>query len=156
LKRSTEDEYLELRNEVERRMQKWPPKGFGRIPWSEQYDPLSKDLDSFKKGKCTNLIEKARYAVLLWQMRNFGVHELRIIGQVLPDSEDYDEPYYSAFLNLETHRRPWDLNIPTKVISKLIQSCSEHLRIHFADNKISLFASFSDGLSWYPDIEQDS
>ncbi|MBI5649391.1 MAG: hypothetical protein HZC40_02925 [Chloroflexi bacterium] len=149
LESQVQTECADLKIEVEMRLGKWPPKGIGRIPWSREVDPESVDLCAFKKGRGAALIEKARYPFLLWEMRNFAIHELRTIGLALPDSDDFEEPYYFAPLNLETSSRTWGLNFPTKVISTIVLNCSEKLKLHFEQKGINPFRDFTDEPGWY-------
>lgn len=151
LDESNPPECSELKGEISRQLLDWPPTGFGSIPWSKDRDPLAKDLVGLCGGKCDKLIEKARYPSLLLEMRHFAVHEFRNVGQSLPDEHDFQEPYYSAFEYIETRQRSWELNIPTAVISNLVKSCSDELRIYFEKLDMSPFDSFSSKLNWHRD-----
>jgi len=138
----------QLLREVESRLSRW---GYGKILRPEEADPLSKDLDRFNQGKCENLIERARYASLLWTMRNFAVHEFRDPGQGWSISDDNTSPYYHGHLNSPSNQHSWELYIPCEVISMLVLSCSEGLKRCFARETRNPYDSFSFGSSWFSD-----
>lgn len=141
-------ECQELLREVESRLSRW---SYGKILRPEEGDPLSKDLDRFKRGKSVNLIERARYASLVWTMRNFAVHEFRDPGQGWSISDDNTSPYYHGHVNSPSNQHSWELYIPSEVISMLVLSCSEGLKKYFTRETLNPYDSFSFGSSWFCD-----
>lgn len=141
-------ECRELLREVESRLSRW---SYGKILRPEEADPLSKDLDRFKQGKCEKLIERVRYTSLLWTMRNFAVHEFRDPGQGWSISDDNTSPYYHGHLNGPSNQHSWELYIPCEVISMLVLSCSEGLKRYFERERLNPYDRFNFGSSWFSD-----
>ena len=152
------NECQDLKAEVESRIRKWPKH---RILRPDEADPLMGELDQFRQGKCgQSNIEKARYASLLWKMRNFAVHEFRTPGQGMPLSNDNSTPYYHGcsvmgfqpdsgkpYILPESHS--WELYIPPEVVSSLVLSCSDNLKRDFKQKGRNPYDSFNFGSSWF-------
>jgi len=117
LDETKEGEYQVLKSEIEGRIKKWPR---GNILRPDKADPRLCELSSFVCNKCGELIEKARYASLVWKMRNFAVHEFRSPGKGWAISNDNSTPYYHGYLNDKGALESWELYIPCEVISQIV------------------------------------
>jgi hypothetical protein len=133
--------------EVENRINKWFK---GRILRPEESDPASHELNKFKCANCENLVEKARYASLLWQMRNIALHEFRRAGEgTAAISDDHSTPYIHGLLDLNGSYS-WELYIPSDVISQIVKKCSDNLEEELKRKCYDPYDSFCYGSSWYP------
>jgi len=139
----------DLKKEVESRISKWP---HGRILRLHEADPRLEDIDRLKYGKCEKLIAKARYAPLLWKMRNSAVHEFRRPGKGWAFSNDNSTPYYHGCLDEKGAFESWELCIPCEVISKIVLQCSNRLKSEFEQKGLDPYNDehFKFGSSWYP------
>lgn len=142
------EECQDLKAEVESRIREWP---YGRILRPSEADPLVEELNWFDQGKCSKLIERARYASLLWNMRNFAVHEfISVPGKGTAISPDSSTPYYHGYTVSQSHS--WELYIPSEVLSRLVLSCSDNLKRDFKQKERNPYDSFEFGSSWFPDV----
>jgi hypothetical protein len=96
-----------LKKEVEGRLSKWLD---GRILRPEEADPHIDELVRFEKNPCWDLIKKARYANLLWKMRNFAIHEFRPPGKAWAISDDNSTPYYHGVTTLPEMVDSWGIH----------------------------------------------
>lgn len=133
----------DLQQEVESRISKWPED---RILRPHESDLPAKELEVFKKGGCKDAIEKARYAALLWVMRNSLIHEFSTPGHGVALSPDNSTPYYHGFYDEHDHHS-WELYIPAQAISQIVQSCSDNLKKGFEQRKKNPWDSFRS--SWF-------
>ncbi len=131
----------------ENEISKWPS---AKIVRSHEADPLSEVLNQFKNNECNPLIEKARYASLMWKMRNSAVHEFRRPGMGFPMSEDDSTPYYHqmSYNNKQSTR---ELFIPAEVISSLVKKSATRLRTVCETLGKNPYDSFDWGSSWFSD-----
>jgi hypothetical protein len=137
-----------LLRHVQERMNEWFK---GRILRPEESDLRLNELENLKCSACEDLIEKARYASLLWQMRNFAVHEFRRAGEGMAAiSDDHSSPYYHGCLEPDGSFRSWELYVPSEVISQVVQKCSDNLEKKLRSEGRDPYDAFSYGSSWYP------
>lgn len=140
---------LLLIDDINRRIAKW---SHGRILRPEEADSQLSELKQFIKcGLCEELVEKARYAPLLWRMRNLAVHEFRKPGKGFSISNDNSTPYYLGFINVQGSLQSWELCIPCEVISNIVKKCSDKLKTKFGKEGIDPYDDnhFKFGSSWY-------
>ncbi len=152
LDKSDCEEHLELKKEVNDRISKWP---YGRFLRPAECDPLVTDLLKFQSAKNKEMLEKTRYAALLWTIRNIAVHEFRDAGHGMPLSNDNSTPYYHGFDRLRRdgigyEDGTWELYFPWQVISGLVSTCLENLKAHCEEQSINPYDSFDFGPSWFP------
>ncbi|MBI1801367.1 MAG: hypothetical protein HY259_10835 [Chloroflexi bacterium] len=130
LSRPPASKHQELKRFVENTLGEWPHH---RILRPEEADPLKQDLYKLQPDQDQDkLIERARYASLLWVYRNFRVHEFRqpALGGKL--SKDNSTPYYLGVI-------PEILVIPEPIDEdKLAEFCASLLADIEADSD-SLF-----------------
>lgn len=136
-----------LKREVEERINKWP---YGKVLRPDEADPHLNELHRFRCGIWQEQIERARYPSLLWQMRNFAVHEFRSPGRGWAFSDDNTTPYYHGLLDEKGSFQSWELVIPCEVTSGIVQKCSENLKAEFEQKGLDPYNSFNFGSSWYP------
>lgn len=143
-----------LEREVKAKISKWKS---GAVLAARERDPLADELKAIDNwnDECLRLIEKARYASLLWILRNSAVHTFSNPGRdAFNRAQHWREPaaFYMRFCP-EPAQQPqhyiWRLIIPVEVLSKIVLDTSEHLKKHFAENKTDPFASFNFEPSWY-------
>jgi hypothetical protein len=133
-----------LQNWANDKINKWTK---GRILHPDETDPFSHELDHMKCEECDEAISKAQYASLLWQMRNFSVHEFRHLGQGWGFSNDNSTPYYHGSKN--GNFSSWELYIPSEVVSQIVQRCAANLKAQLATDNKNPYDSFPFGSSWY-------
>ena len=137
---------LDLKTEVESRLNKRTRSGIRR---SSEEDPQVSDLSRFAQSECSKLIKKARYASLLWDMRNFAIHEFRPPGKGWALSSDNSTPYYHGLLDMDSGVRSWELYVSPEVISTIVASCVDNLKEEFQQKKRNPYNSFAFGSSWF-------
>lgn len=137
---------LQLQKEVSNKISSWPK---GAILNSDKADPPSSVLDQCNHVRCKELIEKARYAQLLWILRNYAVHEFRTPGRSTPIFGDNSKPYYHGLLDIETRRHSWELYMPPTVISELVQNCAVQVKQFLTQNNQHVYDIFNMSSRWY-------
>ena len=144
------DPFTHLKEEVERLIEKWPAS---RILRSEEADPLVAELAKFDADQCQKVINKCRYAAVLWDLRNFAVHEFRMPESFGMDfGIDNSTPYYHQATGLsadgKAKERTWELYFPNHVISQIVSSCSTNLRADFQVKVVNPWNNFTSSSRW--------
>ena len=111
-----------LKEEVKKRLSSWP-KGQLIRPSD---DPFYRDLAGLANTSEKKIINKHRYSHLLWNKRNFAVHEFRTPGKGWPLSNDNTSPYYHGFIGDQT----FHLVMPLEFISQIVMKCNTNLKLH--------------------------
>lgn len=90
-----------LKAEVARRLDGWER---GALTWhGPQIDPLAEELTGIAESTtdeataATDLLDRCGYVSLLWQLRNFRVHEGRSPASEFPLNQQPLVPYYSLW-----------------------------------------------------------
>jgi hypothetical protein len=113
---------------------------WARIYPASEVDPFVSEVQcsgTAHDGEARSLIEKARYAPLLWQMRNCLVHELRAPGRGIPLSKHKNTPFYHSVTVLgDKEEFLWELYIPRQVISAVARGCAQNLKKWFTKERI--------------------
>jgi len=123
------------------------------IPLSYEIDPLISDLIK-EIGEVDSFVHKARYASLLWKMRNFAVHECRHPGNGFAVAGDQPYPYYVSFIkftndNYNDYIETLEFVIPNEVISNIIINCINNLKVKFTNEGVNPFYAIKDSSSWF-------
>lgn len=136
-----------LRSEIEKRINNLVK---GEIHRPEKADITIQELANFKCTKCEKLIEDARYSSLLWQMRNYALHEFRRVGRGMASiSSNHSTPFIHELQELNGSVS-WELYIPSNVISQITQNSSNNLEQKFRTEARDPYDAFSYGSNWYP------
>lgn len=127
----------ELEKEVEVRLSNWE---YGVVHPARNVDPLADELKAIHVCCNNEIIEKARYASILWKLRNFVMHEHRNPYKdgfgIAKDCE------YMGSLSTKSGIFVWELKIPVEVISEIAKKCSENLKTYFNKEQKNPYNSF--------------
>jgi hypothetical protein len=148
LNRAPSGSHLELKTEVEKRIKALEAGGeVSRILGWNEVDPSQAELTHFNTKKVQEKIEMSRYPSLLWDMRNFGVHEFRQAGADLLNGAK-DEPYYIMVPEVSRPQQfYWYVVVPTKFISELASDCARTLGDSFKKRNINPYEIVPTGLA---------
>lgn len=137
-----------LAEEVDRRLKGWE---LGARIWrGSEIDPFAGELamaqeaTSDEAKAATDLIDRCRYASLLWKLRNFRAHEGRSPAASFPFAEPLQPYYYLRGPDEGDYR----LVIPDELVRALVVRSATNLREWFEAEDRDPYDSFPDRKSW--------
>ncbi len=142
--------HLDLKREISIRISKFPQYLILEGP---TYDPLITDPNiPVQDNTVKKMLEKCRYAPLIWQNRNLALHEFRNVDNK-NRSLDTAIPFFHEFCRLRKdgpgYERIWLFHFPWKLISVLVSKCSANLKVHYEKESLNPYDSFDFGASWF-------
>ena len=137
-----------LAEEVGRRLKGWE---LGARIWrGSEIDPFAGELATAQEATsdeakaATDLIDRCRYASLLWRLRNFRAHEGRSPAASFPFQEPLELYYYLHGPDDGDYR----LVIPDELVRLLVVRSATNLRAWFETEDRDPYDSFPDRRSW--------
>ena len=94
------------------------------------------------------IISSCQHYNLLYQQRNFLVHEFREPGYGLGFNGHFAGPHYEHHLNADSSSR-LELVYPVGFVFKCVLASLEKLRIHYQKEKIDPYSSYEFGSLWH-------
>lgn len=108
----------------------------GRIYNAKEVDQTVADFSQFQSTDCIKCISKAKYQSILWNIRNYNIHELRNPGHGVPISDMNNEPYYHGFTD-NYGIKSWELYISDEIIATLIEKCKNNLKKYLLKQNVN-------------------
>lgn len=138
----------ELYAEATRRLSLWE---HGDIIYADS-DPWQNDLiefhGEFNRDDCKQLIDRCRYASLVYQARNYYIHELRKPGDSFPLSGETHAPQYTGLLDNDGEWKTWKLQFHPDVLYSIAKGAADNLKKHMIKNNINPFDNFPSRSLW--------
>jgi hypothetical protein len=110
-------------------------------------DPTIDELEPLLNADERRLVEKAKYAELLYNYRNHLVHEFRQPGYGMDLSEMPTTPYYHE-LTKGAGRDSWELVFPSDFLHDLCSESISGLDCHLNSNNINPYDAYEFGTLW--------
>ena len=125
----------------------------GEVPRSqpieiEKVDCSFDKLRPLASNSDRKIISSCQHYNLLYQQRNFLVHEFREPGYGLGFNGHFAGPHYEHHLNADSSSR-LELVYPVGFVFKCVLASLEKLRIHYQKEKIDPYSSYEFGSLWH-------
>lgn len=115
---------------------------------SKEIDLTIEKFSLPEKSKYWELIDKARYASLIYQMRNNVIHRLVLPSLKNPFAvTDIQMPYYYSFS--DNGKKAYGFCIPVEFIPMLVEECSNNLKEKVIQEKRDPSNIFQPTVSWF-------
>lgn len=117
------EDYKDLEKKVNETKNIWGQEGECKILNPKEADLTIEELENFREERYWKLIKICRYPSIIYQIRNYMIHNLRFPKPKDPlDTTNIEEPYYYILDD------SYELCIPDKIVPMFVEKCSKNLK----------------------------